>query len=84
MKKNIPELLRKKLKLEDKIEKIEKEYASLVLEIESKCPCSSEDQVQQNSYSYGGYDHPGENRTWLRCSVCGKTSNLKICYTGFG
>lgn len=84
-------LLKKKDELKDKLEPIKtkvkelhKELKCLDLLIKENCNCSSEDQVHKSSYSYGGYDYQGEDRAWLECAICGKTSNLKIRYTGFG
>ena len=48
------------------------------------CKCPPEDRLQKSSYSHGGYDYQGEDRTWEECKICGRIHNEKIRYTGFG
>lgn len=51
---------------------------------EIKATCVHLELESKSSYSYGGYDYQGEDRTWDVCKHCGEKFNLKIRYTGFG
>jgi rubrerythrin len=78
----ISDLVYKKNKLNKRLEKLSIELCEVEKQIKESCTHS--DMIKKSSWSCGGYDYQGEDRTWDECPVCGHTSNLKIRYTGFG
>lgn len=64
-------LLDKKKKLGKQIEKLEKEYDELSVDIESVCPHPT--TVKDSHYSKGGYDYVSSVTITIRCSICNKT-----------
>jgi hypothetical protein len=79
---DVKELHAKAIKLNKKIDKLSAEYTTITQQIKDNCP---HDEVEgKSSWSYGGYDYQGEDRSWQECKLCGETFNLKIRYTGFG
>ena len=79
---DVKELHSKAVKLNKKIDKLSAEYATIIQQIADNC--QHEELEDKSSWSYGGYDYQGEDRTWQQCKLCGKVFNLKIRYTGFG
>lgn len=77
-------LVEEKKKLEKKVKKLQDSIRNLTSSITQECTCPEEYSKKKQSWSYGGYDYQGEDRTWDECSICGKSKNLKIRYTGFG
>lgn len=82
MKRKFKQLLKEEKELRDQQSVIIQRLVEVMDEI--RATCEHENMVQRSSYSYGGYDYQGEDRTWDECLHCGMKSNLKIRYTGFG
>lgn len=77
-------LVKKQKKIIKDIAKLNLDLKDVTSEITKNCPCPEDHSKKKSSWSYGGYPYQGEDRTWDECSICGKSKNLKIRYTGFG